>query len=58
MPITLLLSGVCKVNIPLDFADRTYNVNNYSNEEDFYYDHYDDFFDYEDAEKYYKEHRK
>ena len=21
-------------------------------------DHYDDFFDYEDAEKYYKEHRK
>ena len=28
----------------------------YSNEEDFYYDHYDDFFDYYDAEDYYNEH--
>lgn len=35
-----------------------YNVNDYSDEEDFYYDHYDDFFDYYDAEDYYREHHK
>lgn len=35
-----------------------YNVNDYSNEEDFYDDHYDDFFDYYDAEDYYREHHK
>lgn len=33
-----------------------YNVNDYSSEEDFYDDHYDDFWDYEDAEDYYREH--
>lgn len=33
-----------------------YNVNDYSNEEDFYDDNYDDFWDYEDAEDYYNEH--
>lgn len=33
-----------------------YNAKDYSNEEDFYYDHYDDFFDYYDAEDYYNEH--
>lgn len=33
-----------------------YNVNDYSDEEDFYEDHYDDFFDYYDAEDYYREH--
>lgn len=33
-----------------------YNAKDYSNEEDFYYDHYDDFFDYYDAENYYNEH--
>lgn len=32
-----------------------YDVNNYSNEEDFYYDHYDDFFDYYEAEDYYND---
>lgn len=37
------------------FVDK-YNVNDYSNEEDFYDDHYDDFFDYYDAENYYREH--
>jgi hypothetical protein len=36
--------------------DDPYDVNDYSNEEDFYYDHYDDFFDYYDAEDYYKDH--
>lgn len=36
--------------------DDPYDVNDYSNEEDFYYDHYDDFFDYYDAEDYYNEH--
>ena len=35
-----------------------YDVNDYYNEEDFYYDHYDDFFDYYDAEDYYNEHHK
>lgn len=38
--------------------DDPYDVNDYSNEEDFYYDHYDDFFDYYDAEDYYNEHHK
>ena len=33
-----------------------YDVNNYSNEEDFYDDHYDDFMDYYEAEDYYNEH--
>lgn len=33
-----------------------YNAKDYSNEEDFYDDHYDDFFDYYDAEDYYNEH--
>ena len=32
-----------------------YDVNNYSNEEDFYYDHYDDFYDYYEAEDYYND---
>ncbi len=36
--------------------DDPYNAKDYSNEEDFYYDHYDDFFDYYDAEDYYNEH--
>lgn len=35
-----------------------YDVNDYSNEEDFYYDHYDDFYDYYDAEDYYREHHE
>lgn len=33
-----------------------YNAKDYSDAEDFYEDHYDDFFDYEDAEDYYDEH--
>ena len=39
------------------FEDE-YNVNDYSNEDDFYYDHYDDFYDYYDAEDYYREHHE
>ena len=33
-----------------------FNASSYANEEDFYYDNYDDFFDYEDAADYYREH--
>ena len=33
-----------------------YSADSYSNAEDFYYDHYDDFYDYEEAEAYYNEH--
>ena len=36
--------------------DDPYNAKDYGNEEDFYEDHYDDFFDYYDAEDYYMEH--
>ncbi len=36
--------------------DDPYNATDYAHPEDFYYDHYDDFFDYEDAEDYYNEH--
>lgn len=35
-----------------------YNVDEYSNEEDFFDDHYDDFFSYEDAEEYYYDHTR
>lgn len=42
---------------PTDDEDP-YNASDYSHPEDFYYDHYDDFFDYEDAEDYYNEHTK
>lgn len=34
-----------------------YDAKDYSHPDDFYYDHYDDFWDYEDAEDYYYEHR-
>lgn len=33
-----------------------FDADNYSNAEDFYDDHYDDFFDYEEAEDYYNDH--
>lgn len=38
--------------------DDPYNVNDYSDPEDFYDDNYDDFWDYEDAEDYYNEHHE
>lgn len=40
--------------------DKTdpYNAADYSNEDDFYYDHYDDFFDYYDAEDYWRDHNE
>ncbi|MCQ2353490.1 MAG: hypothetical protein MJ102_00110 [Clostridia bacterium] len=47
-----------KKNTKSKSDDDPYDVNDYSNEEDFYYDHYDDFFDYYDAEDYYNEHHK
>ena len=33
-----------------------YDAADYYDPEDFYYDHYDDFFDYEEAEDYFYEH--
>ena len=33
-----------------------FNASSYANEEDFYYDHYDDFFDYEEAADWPPEH--
>ena len=33
-----------------------YNAKDYADADDFYYDHYDDFYDYEDAEDYYNDH--
>ncbi len=47
-----------KKSTTTDKEDDPYDVNDYSNEEDFYYDHYDDFFDYYDAEDYYDEHHQ
>ena len=37
-------------------TDDPYDVNGFSNAEDFYDEHYDDFFDYYDAESYYDDH--
>ncbi len=36
-------------------VDDPYDVKSYSDAEDFYYDNYDDFWDYEEAEDYYNE---
>ena len=38
--------------------DDPYDIDRYRNEEDFYYDNYDNFIDYYEAEKYFKEHKK
>ena len=40
------------------YDDDPFNVHDYIHPDDFYYDHYDDFIDYEDAEDYYNEHHK
>lgn len=37
--------------------DDPYDIDRYSNEEDFYYDNYENFIDYYEAEKYFKEHK-
>ncbi len=37
--------------------DDPYGAGDYSSAEDFYYDYYDDFWDYEDAEEYFNEHQ-
>jgi len=39
-----------------DEKDDPYNVYDYSDPEDFYYDNYDDFWEYEEAEDYFNEH--
>lgn len=36
--------------------DDPYNAKGYSDPDDFYYDHYDDFWEYEDAEDYWNQH--
>ena len=36
--------------------DDPYNAKDYATPEDFYYDHYDDFYDYDEAEEYWMEH--
>ncbi len=37
--------------------DDDLDAKDYSHPDDFYYDHYDDFFDYEDAEEYWEDHQ-
>ena len=37
--------------------DDPYDIDRYSNEKDFYYDNYENFIDYYEAEKYFKEHK-
>lgn len=39
-------------------AEDEYSAKDYVDADDFYYDHYDDFYDYEDAEDYYNEHMR
>ena len=39
-------------------TEERYDMERYSNEEDFYYDNYYDYLSYEDAERYYREHKK
>ena len=41
---------------PSEESPDPYNASEYATSEDFYDDHYDDFFNYEDAEDYYMEH--
>lgn len=36
--------------------DDPYNASDYAHADDFYYDHWDDFVDFEEAEDYYDEH--
>lgn len=38
------------------YNDDEYNVKIYSDSDDFYEDHYDDFDDFEDADDYYEDH--
>ena len=45
-------------NSPSSSAPDPYNAKDYTNEEDFYYDHWNDFFDYYQAEEYWQEHQE
>ena len=38
------------------YSDDEYNVKIYSDSDDFYEDHYEDFDDFEDADDYYEDH--
>lgn len=45
-------------NYKPSYDDDPYDIDRYRNEEDFYYDNYNNFIDYYEAEKYFKEHKK
>lgn len=49
-------SASSKSNSSKSSKKDEYNAKDYQNADDFYYDHYDDFYDYEEAEDYYNEH--
>ena len=51
-------SSSYKKNSAKKSNDDPYNVNDYTDPEDFYYDNYDDFWEYEEAEDYFNEHHK
>lgn len=50
---TVIILMVEKFN---SYNDDEYNVKIYSDSDDFYEDHYDDFDDFEDADDYYEDH--
>ena len=50
---TTTTSSTHKTSTKTYTFDDPYNVRFYSDAEDFYYDHYDDFWDYEEAEEYF-----
>lgn len=41
---------------PKPKSDDPYHAGDYAHPDDFYYDYYDDFWDYEDAEEYWEQH--
>jgi hypothetical protein len=55
--ISVVASSVKKSSSGSSNKSDPYNASDYNNEEDFYYDHYDDFIDYEEAEDYYNKHK-
>ena len=50
------ISGHSDRNRPSLSENDEFNAKDYYQAEDFYEDHYDDFYDFEDAEDYYNEH--
>ena len=51
----LAVAGTAQISNSGGSSDP-YNASDYAHVDDFYYDHYDDFFNYQDAEDYYDEH--